>query len=90
MDVSARPTRKLAAYRGPAIDRRGNFLETDAEHVVQQEGGPFERRETFERHHQRQRHVVDFAIRGLDDRLGQPRSDIGLAPMPRRFEMIEA
>ena len=89
-DMVARAARELAAGRRLAADRLGDLLEVDAEHVVQQEGGALERRQAFERQHQRQGDVVDLVLRGLDDRLRQPGADIGLAPVPRRFQLVEA
>ena len=64
-DMRARPGRKLTAGGGVALNGGGNFLEAEAEHVVQQEGRPLERREAFERQHQRQGDVVDLVFRDL-------------------------
>ena len=89
-DVGPRAAGKLAARRRLAADRLGDLLEVDAEHVVQEEGGALQRRQALERQHQRQRDVVDLVLRRLDDRFRQPRPDIGLAPVPRRFQLVEA
>ena len=67
--MRARPAGELAAGRGLAADRLGDLLEADAEHVVQQEGGALERRQSLERHHQRQRDVVDCVLVRLRPRV---------------------
>ena len=85
--MAARPRGELAAGGRVAPDRRRDFLEVQPEHVVQQEGRALERRQTFQRQHQRQGDVLLFRL--LDDRIGQPRADIGLALVPRRLELIE-
>ena len=89
-DMAARTAGELAACRRIAIDRRGDLVEADAEDVVKQKGGALQRRQALQRQHQRQRHVVDLVLRRLDHRLRQPWPDIGLTPMPRRFQLIEA
>ena len=81
--------RELPAGGGAAPDRRRDLLEADPEDVVQQEGGPLERREPLERQHQRQGDVL-LLLGLLDHRLGKPRADIDLAPAPRRLELVEA
>ncbi len=86
--MRAGPRGELPACGRVALDRRGHFVELDAEHVVQQERRAFERREPFEREQQRQRDVFLFIF--LDDRLGQPRADIGLALVPRGLQLVEA
>ena len=88
--MGPRATGELAASRGLAPDRLGDLLEADAEHVVQQKGGALERRQALERDHQRQRDVVDLVLFGFDHGLRQPGSDIGLAPAPRRLQLVEA
>ena len=85
-----RATGELAACRGLTADRLGHLLETDAEDVVQQEGGALERRQSLERHHQGQRDVVDLIVVSFDEGFGQPRPDIGFAPPPRRLQLVEA
>ena len=89
-DMAARAAGELAACRRIAVDGRGDLIEADAENVVKQKGGALQRRQALQRQHQRQRHVVDLVLRRLDHRLRQPRPDIGLAPMPCRFQLIEA
>ena len=86
-DMGARAGSELAAGGGIAADGRGDFLEFQPEHVVQQEGRPLERRKTFQRQHQRQGDVLLVLL--FDDGIGKPRADIGLALAPRRFELIE-
>src|SRR3546814_2380309 len=76
VDMSPGPAGELAACRRFATDRLREFLEADAEHVVEEEGGAFQRRQALQRHHQRQRDVVDLVPRLLDDRLRQPGHDI--------------
>ena len=87
-DMGARPGGELAAGGRVALDGGRDLLEAQPEHVVQQEGGPLERRKPFQRQHQRQGDVFLFLL--FDDRLGKPGADIGLALAPRRFELIEA
>jgi len=74
---------ELAACGGFTIDGLSNFVEADAEHVMEKKGSLFERRQSLQRHHQRQRHVVDLILLRLDNRFRQPGSDIGLASAPR-------
>ena len=81
--------RKLSAGHGVAADRFGDFVEGRAEHVVQEEGGPFQWRQAVERHHQRQGNVVGLVLGGFDHRLGKPRANIGLALPTRRLQVIE-
>jgi hypothetical protein len=82
---------ELAAGRRLAADGLGDLLEAHAEHVVQQEGGALQRRQALQRHHQGQGDVlVNLVRRRLDDRLGQPGPDIGLAPRPRRLQLVQA
>jgi hypothetical protein len=57
---------------------------------MQQEGGALERRQSLERHHQRQRDVVDFLLLGFDQGFRQPWPDIGFSPPPRRLQLVEA
>ena len=89
-DLGPRAAGKLAARRRFTAHRLGNLLEADAEHVVEEKGGTLQRRQTLQRHHQRQRDIVDFILRCLDDRFWQPGPDIGLAPVPRGFQVVEA
>src|SRR3546814_10589648 len=56
--------------------------------LFRSEGRALQRREPFEREHQRQGDVVVGLL--LDERFGQPRPDIGFAPVPRRFQLVEA
>ena len=70
--------------QGPVV----SAVELDAEDIVEQESGAFERRQAFEREHQRQRDVVGFLL--FDQRVGEPGTDIGLAAATRRFDLVEA
>ena len=70
-----------------ALDCRCDLLEFEPEHIVQQERRPLERREAFQRQHQRQCDVVLLLL--FDDGIGKPRAHIGLALAPRRLELIE-
>ena len=89
-DMRESAARELAAGGLVAADRLGDLVEADAEHVVQKKGRALERRQALERHHERQRDIVDLVVRRLDDRLRQPRANIGLALSPRRLQLIEA
>ena len=86
-DVSARTRSELAAGRRVTLDGRGDLVEVQPEHVVQQEGRPLERRKTFQRKHQRQGDVFLFLL--FDDGIGKPGADIRLALTSRRFQLIE-
>src|SRR5579885_1204245 len=87
-DMDAGAACKLTAGGAIALDRRRHLVEAEAEHVVQQERRALERREALEDEHERQRDVfLDLLF--VDDRIGKPGADVGLAPMARRFEMIE-
>ena len=87
--VLARPRSKLADGRCVAANRGRDIVERHAEYIVQQECRTFERTQPLQRHEQGQRDVGNFIL-GLDHRLGQPGSHIGLAPPPRRFQHVEA
>src|ERR687888_1784871 len=86
-DVGPGTGGELSASAGAALDRHRDFLKTDAENVVEQEGGAFERREPFERKHKRQGDVLFLIF--LNDRLRKPRADVDLSLAPRRLELIE-
>jgi len=82
---------KLATRGRLPPDRGRDLLEVEAEHVMQQEGGALQRRQTFQRHQQRQSDVVvQLILSRFHDRLRQPRADIGLAPAPDRLELVQA
>ena len=70
---------ELSASGRAALDSHCDFLKTDPEHVVEQEGGAFERREPLERKHQRQGDVLFPFLILLDNRLRKPRADVGLS-----------
>ena len=82
-DVGPRAAGELPARRRLTAERFRDLLEGDAEHVVQQKGGAFQRRQALERELQRQGGVVEFILLRLDQRFWQPRPDVGLAPAPR-------
>jgi hypothetical protein len=63
-------------------------LEALAEDIVKQKGRALQRRQPFQRQHQRQGDILHRLI--LHQRIGQPRAGVGLAPHPRGFQMIEA
>src|SRR5262249_36919169 len=58
LDMLAGTRSKLATGRLAAAERAAHFAKVDAEHIVQQEACPLERRETFQHQHQRHRNVV--------------------------------
>src|SRR5690606_16096089 len=91
LDVRASATCKLAARRGLATDRLRNLLERETEHVVKKECGPLKRRQALERHHERQRDVVDGVdLLHLEDGFRQPRSYICLPYTPSGPQLVEA
>ena len=87
---------ELAAGRLAAAECTAHFGEVDTEHVVQEEACTLERGQAFERQDQRNGNIVRefagrFVIEGLvDHRLGQPLTDIKLAPRVCRFHPVEA
>ena len=87
-DMGARAGGELAAGSRVALDGRRDLVESQPEHIVQQEGRPLERRKAFQRQHQRQGDVFLFVL--FDDGIGKPGTDIGLALTARGFELIEA
>ena len=87
-DVGPRPGGQLAAGGFLPPQRLGYLAIGLPEHVVQQEGRALERREPFQREHQRQGDIL--GLFGVQHRVGQPRADIGLAPPPCRFQLVEA
>ncbi len=90
VDMRAGAAGELAAGRGLAADRLGDRIELHPEHVMQQEGRPFQRRQPLQRDHQRQDQVVGgLLLLGIEERLGQPWSDIGRAPAPRGFQLVQ-
>ena len=81
---------RAASWRQAAGSRSiggRDLVESQPEHIVQQEGGALERRQAFQRQHQRQGDV--FLLVLFDDGIGKPGADIGLALVPRGFELIE-
>ena len=55
---------------------------------MEQERRTLQRRQAFEREHQRQGDVLVFLL--FDYRLGEPWANIGLATVARRLELVEA
>lgn len=93
LHVAARAHGQLAHGRRIAVERLRDLRQRHVEHVVQQEGGALQRREPFEREHQGEGQVVGDVLGRVDraeQRLGQPTADIGLAPRPCRFHLVEA
>src|SRR5687768_10624907 len=87
---------ELPARRLAALQCRGDFVEREIERVVQQEGGPLERRQPVERQEQRDRQIlgqlgaaVGRERRRVDNRLRQPWTDVLLMPRARRRQHIE-
>ena len=74
--MGARAGGELAASSRITPDSRPDFVESEPEHIVQQES-----------QHQRQGDVFLFLL--FEHRIGKPRADIGLAPASRRLELIE-
>ena len=100
-DTATRPRGKLAAGRRLAAKHAGNVLEGEVEDVMEKEGSAFERRKPLQ--HQEQgdgkivrqfRHLLGAWLDADGERIGhrfrQPRSDIDLAPRPRRGRLIHA
>ena len=83
----ARPRRELTAGGRVALDGSSDLFEAQSKHIMQQEGGAFERGEPLHGQHQRECDVFPFFL--LDDRIRKPGADIGLALELRRFELIE-
>ena len=85
--------RHAASLRSSAA---AHFAEREIEHVVQQEGGPLERRQTVERQEQRNGQILgEFrAAVGrercrVDNRLWQPGTDVLLTPSACRGQHVE-
>ena len=87
-DMGARSSSKLPAGRRVALDGRRDLLEFQPKHIVQQKGRPLEWRKPFQRQHQRQGDVFLFVL--VNHRVGKPGTDISLALVTRRLELIEA
>jgi hypothetical protein len=73
------------------IDRLADGRVVHVEDVVEQERRALEGGQPLEREQQRDRQIIGEAFGGLgDDRLGQPRADVFLAPVAGRLHAIEA
>src|SRR5579875_1168996 len=88
-DVLPGTTGELAACRGFATDRLGDFLKVEPEYVMEEKGGAFQGRQTLQRHHQWQREIIKLLFCCFDDRFRQPWPDIGLTPISCRFQLIK-
>src|SRR5262245_34932513 len=84
------PGGKLSAGRLAPLQCRGYLAEREVEHVVQQKGGPLERRQAVERQEQRNRQIlgqlratVGCERSRVKNWLRQPRTDILLVPGAR-------
>ena len=86
-DMGARAGSELAAGRRVTLDGRRDLLKFQPENIVQQKCSPLQRRKAFQRKHQRQGDV--FLLFLFHQGIGKPGADIGLALMPRGFELIE-
>jgi hypothetical protein len=94
--VPARPCDELAAVRLLAADDPGDRRVVVVEHVAEHERGALDRRELLEHDEERLRQRVGQLgprarprRRVLHQRLGQPRSDVRLAPDPRQPQVID-
>src|SRR5829696_6279501 len=98
-DATTRPRSKFTACRRFTAKHGGNVPEGEVEDVMQKEGSALERRKPLQ--HQEQgdgkivrqfRHLfgawLDTEGERIDHGLRQPRSDIELAPRPRRSRLI--
>jgi hypothetical protein len=81
---------ELATGRRLTANGVSDFIEVYAEHVVQKKGRPLQWRQALKREHERKREVVDLVFRRLDNRVWEPRTNIGFAPAPCGVEMVEA
>ena len=94
--VAPRPHRELAARRLRPPDRRRDLAEAEPEHLPQHEHRPLERAEPLEQQQGRHRHRVGQLRRPLrilvgvgEQRLGEPRPDIGLPPDAGRAQHVD-
>jgi hypothetical protein len=86
LDATSGTARQLATCLGRPPDESGDGLEVDAEDVVKHERRPLGRAELFEDDHQGHAHRVvegdpiceiDVGTCDVDDRLREPRADVG-------------
>ncbi len=96
LDMRTGARRQLAAGGLAAVERARYRGEFEPEHIVQQKGGALERRQPFEHQHQGDGEIMGEIAGGagvkrfVDHRLGQPLSDIKLAPCFGRLHAVEA
>lgn len=83
-------TCQLATRDWISPDRGGDLLKVEAEHVMKQEGGALQRRQTLQRHQQRQSNVVQLILARFHDWLREPGADVRLALAPDRLEAVQA
>ena len=81
---------QLATRGGISLDRGRDLLKVEAEHVMKQEGGALQRRQTLQRHQQWQSNVVQLILARFHNWLRQPSADVSFALAPDRLEPIQA
>ena len=86
-DMGARTGCELAAGGRISLDGCRHLVKFQPENVMKQKRGPLQRREAFQRKHQRQGNV--FLLISFDQGIGKPGANIRFALMPRRFQLIE-
>src|SRR5262249_11083959 len=69
VDMSTSAARELATIRRFAADGLRDLIEADAKNIVEQKRGPFQRSQTFESKHQRQRDVDHVVLRRIHNRV---------------------
>ena len=96
LHVAAGPRHELAGVLRARTDDLRDPVVRLVEHLVQQERGPLLRRQALEQHQEGERHRVrDLGLPGgivvgaRHERLREPLTHVGLAPNPRRAEMVE-
>lgn len=89
-DVLAGAGGELAAGGGVAVERGGDLGEVVAEDVVQEEGGALERREALEGEHEGEGDVLVSCGVVVDQGVGEPGADVGLALVLCGLELVEA
>ncbi len=88
----ARPHDDLAAARLAPVEHLRDRRVVVVEHLAQQERGALGGRQPLEQHQERLRQRVghlDLVRDVADQRLGQPRADVRLAPDPRAAQHVE-
>ena len=97
MDVLAGPHGDLAAVLLGLADDPRDLVEAVVEHLAQQEDRAFDRREALQEHQEPHRERVgglgvegDVVLLLGQDRLGEPRADVALAPHARGPQVVDA